>query len=95
MFGKKAVLSSGSGAVEAAAASSRVSARPVPQPKKEGHIKPRIGWRACRELRAVSGSASHPRGHCPAIAQSLESQLSTAVATLTSNLGLAWATGLS
>lgn len=43
VLGKKAAWSAGDGAVEAAAASSRASARSVPQPRKEGQVKPRIG----------------------------------------------------
>lgn len=82
-------------AVEAAAASSRVSAKPVPHPRKEGQVRPRVGCRAGRELGAAVGSATHPRGQCPAMAQSLESQLFPAMATLTSDLGLAQAICLS
>lgn len=46
VVGKKADLSAGNRAVGAAVASSRMSARPVPHPGKEGQVRSRIGWRA-------------------------------------------------
>lgn len=44
MLGKQEVLSAGNRAVGAAAASSRISARPVHHPREEGQVRPGIGW---------------------------------------------------
>lgn len=54
-------LSPGDRVVGAAAASSRISVKPVPHPKEEGQVRPAIGWRVSRGLVALVGSATNPR----------------------------------